>query len=111
MVRSDHRRRLRTHASTLADGSSHPFFAVPAGDGAGIYDVEVMGDGRYVGTSETGGRFVLRKDGDAVNGTITTGDGWEVGLAAYDLTRVFNDYGVEGSVLNRVPRVNAAPGG
>ncbi len=95
---------------TLADGSSHPFFAVPAGDGAGIYDVEVMGDGRYVGTSETGGRFVLRKDGDAVNGTITTGDGREVGLAAYDLTRVFDDYGVEGSVPDKYLAF-ASPGG
>ncbi|HEX2192796.1 MAG TPA: hypothetical protein VHH09_06340, partial [Acidimicrobiales bacterium] len=94
---------------TLADGSAHPFFAVPAGDGAGIYEVEVLGDGRYVGTSETGGRFVLRKDGDAVNGTITTADGREVGLAAYDLTRVF-DYAVEGSVPDRYLAF-ASPGG
>ncbi len=91
---------------TLADGSSHPF---SAGDGAGIYEVEVLGDGRYVGTSDTGGRFVLRKDGDAVNGTITTADGREVGLAAYDLTRVF-DYPVEGSVPDRYLAF-ASPGG
>jgi hypothetical protein len=95
---------------TLADGSSHPFFAVPAGDGAGIYDVEVTSDGRYVGTSADGGKFELRKDGEAVNGSITTADGPEVGLAAYDLTKVFEDYRVEGSVPDKYVAF-ASPGG
>ena len=95
---------------TLASGASHPFFAVPAGDGAGIYDVEVTPDGRYVGTSDRGGRFELRKDGDAVNGTISTAEGRQVTLSAYDLTKVLGDYRVEGSVPDKYVAF-ASPGG
>ncbi len=94
---------------TLPGGRSHPFFAVPAGDGAGIYEVEVTPDGRHIGTSEDGSRLALTRHGAAVNGTINTRDGQEIGLFAYDLTRVF-EYGIEGSKPDKYLAF-ASPGG
>ncbi len=73
------------------------FFAVPAGDGAGIYEVRVTPEKQYDGTSEQGGTLSLTQRGDSVSGTITTPGGKEVPVAAYDLTQVFN-YSVEGSL-------------
>lgn len=81
---------------TLPGNRSHRFYAVPGGDGAGIYDVTVTADKAYRGTSENGGSFEIRQTDDRVQGTITTAEGRRIQLLAYDLTRVF-PYGVEGS--------------
>ncbi len=81
---------------TLPGNRTHRFYAVPAGDGAGIYEVRVTPEKVYHGTAEGGGRFEIRQNGDVVQGTIFTADGRQIGLLAYDLTRVF-EYGVEGS--------------
>lgn len=81
---------------TLADGTPRPFLAVPAGDGAGIYEVTVDADGTYRGTAEDGGRFELRQSGENVTGTITMANGRTINLLAYDLTQVFG-YPVKGS--------------
>ncbi len=81
---------------TLPDRQARPFFAVPAGDGAGIYEVTVTPDKKYTGTSEDGTRLELSQDGDVVQGTFFLKDGRRISLLAYDLTRVYA-YGVEGS--------------
>ncbi len=81
---------------TLGDGTPRPFFAVPAGDGAGIYEVTVDADGTYRGTAEDGGRFELEQSGENVMGTITMANGRTISLLAYDLTQVFS-YPVTGS--------------
>ncbi len=81
---------------TLPDGRSRSLFAVPAGDGAGIYEVTVDANGTYRGTAEDGGRFELRQSGENVTGTITTANGRSISLLAYDLTQVFG-YSVKGS--------------
>jgi hypothetical protein len=94
---------------TLASGRQLPVFAVPAGDGAGIYEVEVTTDGRYVGTSEDGARLEARKDGDRVIGSITPKTGAPVSIFGYDLTHVFH-YAVEGSKPDKYLAF-ASPGG
>ncbi len=81
---------------TLPGQQPRAFFAVPAGDGAGIYEVTVTPDKKYTGTSEDGTRLELSQEGDVVQGTFILRDGRRIGLLAYDLTRVFN-YGIEGS--------------
>ncbi|MGH9263788.1 MAG: hypothetical protein ACRD1D_03765 [Acidimicrobiales bacterium] len=81
---------------TLPDQPARPFFAVPAGDGAGIYEVTVTPDKKYTGTAEDGTRLELSQEGDVVQGTFFLQDGRRIGLLAYDLTRVYA-YGVEGS--------------
>ena len=81
---------------TLPDKPARPFFAVPAGDGAGIYEVTVSGDKKYTGTAEDGTKLELSQDGDVVQGTFILPDGRRIGLLAYDLTRVYR-YSVEGS--------------
>ena len=81
---------------TLPGQPARPFFAVPAGDGAGIYEVTVSPDKRYRGTSEDGTRLELSQNGDVVQGTFILRDGRRIGLLAYDLTRVYA-YPVEGS--------------
>jgi hypothetical protein len=80
----------------LAKGDSHPWFAVPAGDGAGIYEIDVSADKHYTGTSEKGEKLDLRQDGHAITGNITTPDGRRVDVIAYDLTHVFS-YSRQGS--------------
>jgi hypothetical protein len=94
---------------TLASGKQLPVFAGPAGDGAGIYDVEVTNDGRYVGTGEDGAKLEARKDGDRVIGTITPKLGAPVNVFGYDLTHVFH-YAVEGSKPDKYVAF-ASPGG
>ena len=94
---------------TLAGNRQIPIFGVPAGDGAGIYDVEVTTDGRYVGTSEDGAKLEARKDGDRVIGSITPKVGAPVTIFGYDLTHVFH-YAQEGSQPDKYVAF-ASPGG
>lgn len=72
---------------TYADGRTRRFFALPAGQGAGIYDVTVTPDGVMQGTSEEGGRLTARQDGDFVTTSLTTPDGQTFENRPADLTR------------------------
>ena len=81
---------------TLPNQPARPFFAVPAGDGAGIYEVTVSGDKKYTGTAEDGTKLELSQNGDLVQGTFILPDGRRIGLLAYDLTLVYR-YSVAGS--------------
>ena len=68
-------------------GRKRRFFALPAGQGAGIYDVTVTPDGRLIGASEEGGRLTGRQDGDFVVTTVTAPDGRSYTNRPADLTR------------------------
>jgi hypothetical protein len=94
---------------TTARGRPLSFFAVPAGEGAGIYDIEVTPDKRYTGTSEKGERLDLKQDGHVITGAITTPSGQKVDVLAYDLTDVFQ-YSLKGSAPDRYVAF-ASPGG
>ena len=94
---------------TLPKGDQHRFFAVPAGDGAGIYDIDVTADKHYTGTSEKGEKLDLRQSGHNITGSITTPNGPTVNVIAYDLTEVFH-YGQEGSRADHYVAF-ASPGG
>ena len=94
---------------TTASGRPLPFFAVPAGDGAGIYDIEVSADKRYTGTSEKGEKLDLKQEGHVITGAITTPSGRKVDVLAYDLTDVFQ-YSLKGSAPDRYVAF-ASPGG
>jgi hypothetical protein len=72
------------------------FFALPAGDGAGIYDVTVHADGTMEGMSEEGGRLDAVQDGVFVELTLTTSDGRVFVSHPNDLTRAL-DYPVPGN--------------
>jgi hypothetical protein len=72
---------------TFPDGRKRRFFALPAGQGAGIYDVTVTPDGRLIGASEEGGRLTGRQDGDFVVTTVTAPDGRSYTNRPADLTR------------------------
>ena len=95
--------------ATLAGGRQIPFFAVPAGDGAGIYDIEVTADKRYLGVSEKGEKLDLKQDGHTITGSITVPDGRTVDVLSYDLTTVF-EYSRQGSQPDHYVAF-ASPGG
>jgi hypothetical protein len=82
---------------TLPDSQPRRYFASPAGEGAGIYDVTVMDDRRHVGTSEGGGRLELTYREGMVMGKVTAPNGEEVDLLGADLTHAYR-FGVEGSL-------------
>jgi len=72
---------------TFDGGPALPFFAGPAGEGAGVYDVTVDNEGRVRGTSEEGGILDLRIDGTSVTGTLTTPAGTALAVNVVDLVR------------------------
>ncbi|MBL8878541.1 MAG: hypothetical protein JNG88_05420 [Phycisphaerales bacterium] len=74
----------------LADGTSHKFYLVPAGDGAGLYEAQVSADG-LVGVSSSGARLHLQVNEGQVTGTILTPTGNLIGYAAKDLGNTFVD--------------------
>ena len=82
---------------TLPGQPARRYFAGPAGEGAGIYDVTVQPDRGHTGTSEEGGRLeLIYKDG-MVNGKVTAPDGRSVDLLGADLTHAYR-MGIEGSL-------------
>lgn len=81
---------------TYAGGRTRRFFALPAGQGAGIYDIAVTPDGRMQGSSEEGGRLTARQDGDFVLVTVTAADGRSFTNRPADLTRTLR-YRVAGN--------------
>lgn len=64
-----------------------PLFALPAGEGAGIYDVTVFADGTFMGVSEQGAILQGVQDGLIVRLVITTPDGRRFEEPPSDLTR------------------------
>lgn len=82
---------------TLPDRVSRAYFAAPAGEGAGIYDVTVRDDRSHVGTSPEGGRLELTYRDGLVMGTVTGPDGRSVDLLGADLAEAYQ-YGIQGSV-------------
>jgi hypothetical protein len=82
---------------TLPDQPARRYFAGPAGEGAGIYDVTVQQDRGHTGTSEEGGKLeLIYKDG-MVSGKVTAPNGRAVDLLGADLTHAYR-LGVEGSL-------------
>lgn len=69
------------------DGVARRFFALPAGDGAGIYEVAITRAGRLIGRSNEGGRFSIRPQGLFLAGTLTAADGRRFKLEIGDLVR------------------------
>lgn len=74
---------------TLPGGRMRRFFALPAGDGAGIYDVTVFADGSFFGMSEEGGTLSGQQDGQFVILIITAPNGQVFESHPNDLTRAF----------------------
>lgn len=81
---------------TFADGRRRRFFALPAGDGAGIYVVTVSAGGQIVGASEEGSTLTARQEGAVVRTTITTPAGRRFTNHPTDLTRALA-YSVKGN--------------
>jgi hypothetical protein len=69
------------------DGVTRRFFALPAGDGAGIYDVTISRSGTLTGRSPEAGRFTLRSEALFLEGTLTTTDGRRFRIHTGDLVR------------------------
>lgn len=86
-----------TGTITLPGQPARRYFAGPAGEGAGIYDVTVQQDRGHTGTSEEGARLELIYRDGMVNGKVTAPDGRSVDLLGADLTHAFR-MGVEGSL-------------
>jgi len=82
---------------TLPGQPARRYFAGPAGEGAGIYDVTVQQDRGHTGTSEEGGKLELTYKDGMVNGTVTAPNGQSVDLLGADLTHAYR-MGVEGSL-------------
>ena len=82
---------------TLPDNVGRKYYAAPAGEGAGIYDVTVRDDRSHTGTSPEGGKLELTYRDGLVMGTVTGADGKSVDLLGADLTHAY-EYGVEGSL-------------
>jgi hypothetical protein len=82
---------------TLPEGGPRRFFAGPAGEGAGIYDVTVRDDRTHTGTSEEGGKLELTYREGTVMGKVTAPTGEAIDLLGADVVHAFR-FGVEGSL-------------
>ena len=80
---------------TLADGEKRNFFTRPAGDGAGIFEITVAGDGSWKGRSLDGSTFDARQTGAYVEGTVVSTRGERYPFKHNDLTRRLG-YAVQG---------------
>lgn len=76
-------------------GPALPFFAGPAGEGAGVYDVVVDANARIRGNSEEGGSIDFRIEGSRVTGTLTTPAGTAIAVDVIDLVRSLRYPGFE----------------
>lgn len=75
----------------LADGNTHAFYAVPAGEGAGIYEVKLEPE-RMSGTSIKGGTLDLAIDASGhVTGTLVAPDGTSFPYEGTDFAQAFSD--------------------
>ncbi|MFN2506392.1 MAG: hypothetical protein ABR540_19625, partial [Acidimicrobiales bacterium] len=74
---------------TLPDGVSRRYFAVPSGQGAGIFEVTVAPDRRHTGTSEQGAKLDVRYENGTVMGTLTSPEGGSFPMLGADLAHAF----------------------
>ncbi len=74
---------------TLPDGVARRYFAVPSGQGAGIYTVTVAPDRHHTGTSEQGAKLDLRYEDGTVMGTLTAPDGKTFPMLGADLAHAY----------------------
>jgi hypothetical protein len=81
---------------TLPGQPARRYFAGPAGEGAGIYDVTVAADRSHTGTSLEGSRLELKYENGMVMGKVTDPGGASVDLLGADLTEAYK-YGIQGS--------------
>ena len=86
-----------TGTITLPGGPARRYFAGPAGEGAGIYDVTVKDDRTHMGTSEEGGKLELTYREGMVMGKVTAPEGETVDLLGADLMHAYR-FGIEGSL-------------
>jgi hypothetical protein len=82
---------------TLPGQPARPYYAAPAGDGAGIYDVTVRDDRSHVGTSDDGGRLELTYRDGLVMGKVMPATGPAIDLLGADLAEAYK-YGIQASV-------------
>ena len=82
---------------TLPNQPARRYFAGPAGEGAGIYDVTVAADRSHTGTSFEGAKLELSYKDGMVIGKVTDPAGVSVDLLGADLTHAYQ-MGVEGSL-------------
>ena len=82
---------------TLPNQPARRYFAGPAGEGAGIYDVTVAADRSHTGTSFEGAKLELTYKDGMVMGKVTDPAGASVDLLGADLTHAYQ-MGVEGSL-------------
>ncbi|MGI9022043.1 MAG: hypothetical protein ACR2HV_02185 [Acidimicrobiales bacterium] len=80
---------------TLADGAQRNFFTRPAGDGAGIFEVTVAGDGSWKGMSLDGSTLDARQTEEYVEGNVVSTVGERYPFRHNDLTRRLG-YGIAG---------------
>ncbi|MGH2549424.1 MAG: hypothetical protein ACRDHN_08540 [Thermomicrobiales bacterium] len=91
-------------AGTLvgSDGVAHPFAAIPAIDGAGVYKVTVNEDSHYAGTSTHDSILSAQASSDGtVTGIVTTVDGTEIAL----VNRSIALFPAEAHAVNGLPAV------
>lgn len=81
---------------SLPDGSQRNIALKLTRLGAGRYDIEVDGAGRWTGTSPAGHRLAAQTDGNLVKGTVTAADGQTFALELHDMSRVLA-FGTNGS--------------
>jgi len=82
---------------TLPNQPARRYYAGPAGEGAGIYDVTVNQDRSHIGTSFEGAKLELSYKDGMVMGKVTDPTGASVDLLGADLTHAYK-LGVEGSL-------------
>jgi hypothetical protein len=86
-----------TGTITQAEGGPRRYFAGPAGEGAGIYDVTVRDDRTHMGTSEEGGRLELTYREGMVMGKVVAPDGEAIDMLGADVVHAYR-FGIEGSL-------------
>ncbi len=74
---------------TLPDQPARRYYAVPSGQGAGIYTVTVAPDRHHTGTSEQGATLDLRYENGTVMGTLKAPDGTEFPMLGADLATAY----------------------
>ena len=82
---------------TLPNQPARRYFAGPAGEGAGIYDVTVAADRSHTGTSFEGAKLELSYKDGMVIGKVIDPAGASVDLLGADLTHAYK-LGIEGSL-------------
>jgi hypothetical protein len=74
---------------TLPGQPARRYFAVPSGQGSGIYTVTVDADRHHTGTSEQGAKLDLRYENGTVMGTLTAPDGTTYPMLGADLATAY----------------------